>query len=428
MPHSRNNILKRLPRKWLCRVLEPTIVLLLVTATLTSVQSACATEMLGYATSFEDVVLDTPTHLTMPITNHLNYDEGTAVCSIDSHYRTGAKSFKMEILDNAASRCEFCLFDIQEVVGSNLYLKEWIYLEPNWVSDSWYELANPFGQRVAPWEPYLSIYIAQSNPSVPQFKVSVGGRNLAGQQYYISQYQNFPLRRGEWFPVAFHVVQHPTNGKLKVWFDSILLCDVAGLQLPANSARWKCNPAKIYGEKIVGNKIWVDDLEYSGDENSWMETTTTTTTTAYTSSAFTFQQSTTTTTTTFLSTSTTASSLSTSATFSSTTTTSSLTSYQTTASTAKIPTTITIQYSGNRRFQGDLKRADTGAYLARMPVKLTVTYLDGTTMRTATYNTSTGRDGSWRLQFPNNRYNWRKATILFEGDDTYALSQYAVTP
>jgi len=91
---------------------------------------------------------------------------------------------------------------------------------------------------------------------------------------------------------------------------------------------------------------------------------------------------------------------------------------------AKIPTTITISYVSNREFGGYLKRADTGTYLAYKPVKLTVTYLSGTTWQTATFDLQTRQDGYWNLEF---LFYWNRATITFEGDETYAPSSVTIT-
>ena len=91
---------------------------------------------------------------------------------------------------------------------------------------------------------------------------------------------------------------------------------------------------------------------------------------------------------------------------------------------AKIPTTITISYVGNREFGGYLRRADTGAYLANKLVKLTVTYLSGTAWQTATYDLQTRQDGYYSLEF---LFYWNTATIVFEGDETYASSSATIT-
>ena len=91
---------------------------------------------------------------------------------------------------------------------------------------------------------------------------------------------------------------------------------------------------------------------------------------------------------------------------------------------AKIPTTIAISYVANRQFEGYLRRADTGAYLAYKPVKLTVRYLSGATWQTATYNLQTRHDGCWTLEF---LFYWNSATISFEGDETYASSSATIT-
>jgi len=91
---------------------------------------------------------------------------------------------------------------------------------------------------------------------------------------------------------------------------------------------------------------------------------------------------------------------------------------------AKIPTTITISYVANRQFEGYLRRADTGAYLSSKPVRLTVHYLSGTTWQTATFDLQTRQDGYYSLEF---LYYWNSATIMFEGDETYAPSTAAIT-
>jgi len=92
--------------------------------------------------------------------------------------------------------------------------------------------------------------------------------------------------------------------------------------------------------------------------------------------------------------------------------------------TAKIPTTVTISFVGNREFTGYLRRTDTGGYLAYKPVKLTVTYLYGGTWQTTTYDLQTRQDGYWSLEF---LFYWNRATIVFEGDETYAPSQVTIT-
>ena len=91
---------------------------------------------------------------------------------------------------------------------------------------------------------------------------------------------------------------------------------------------------------------------------------------------------------------------------------------------AKIPTTITIGYVGNREFGGYLKRADTGAYLGYKPVKLTVTYLSGSTWRTDTFDLQTRFDGYWSLEF---LFYWSSATVNFAGDETFASSSASIT-
>jgi len=91
---------------------------------------------------------------------------------------------------------------------------------------------------------------------------------------------------------------------------------------------------------------------------------------------------------------------------------------------AKIPTTITISYVANRQFEGYLRRTDTGAYLAYKPVKLMVTYLSGTTWRTDTFDLLARQDGYWSLEF---LFYWNSATVVFEGDETYASSSAAIT-
>jgi hypothetical protein len=93
---------------------------------------------------------------------------------------------------------------------------------------------------------------------------------------------------------------------------------------------------------------------------------------------------------------------------------------------AKIPTTITISFVGNRYFQGYLRRADTNALLPYKPVKLTVEYTTdgGRTWRTVTWSFTTTSAGSWSFEF---MYLWRKATIVFEGDETFAPSQATIT-
>jgi len=91
---------------------------------------------------------------------------------------------------------------------------------------------------------------------------------------------------------------------------------------------------------------------------------------------------------------------------------------------AKIPTSITISYVANREFGGYLRRQDTGTYLAGKPVKLTVTYLSGTTWQTATFDLQTRQDGYYSLEF---LFYWNQATIAFEGDESYAPSQATIT-
>jgi len=158
--------------------------------------------------------------------------------------------------------------------------------------------------------------------------------------------------------------------------------------------------------------------------------TTTTTATTTTSQKTTFSTTTTETTRTTVPTTTT-----TTITLPATTTTtqtSSTTFYTTTTQTTSVtvpttaatPTTISISYVANRQFEGYLRRADTGAYLAYKPVKLTVSYLSGTAWQTATFELQTRQDGAWELEF---LFYWRTATITFEGGETYAPSSTTIT-
>ena len=91
---------------------------------------------------------------------------------------------------------------------------------------------------------------------------------------------------------------------------------------------------------------------------------------------------------------------------------------------AKTQTTITISYAGNREFGGYLRRGDTSAYLAYKPVKLTVHYLSGSTWQTATFDLQTRHDGYYSLEF---LFYWNSATVVFEGDETYASSSATIT-
>lgn len=91
---------------------------------------------------------------------------------------------------------------------------------------------------------------------------------------------------------------------------------------------------------------------------------------------------------------------------------------------ANILTKISMAYVGNRYFEGYLQRADTGEYLAYKPVKLTITYLYGSTWRTDTFDLQTRHDGYYNLEF---LYYWRTAIIIFEGDETYGPSSATIT-
>jgi len=93
---------------------------------------------------------------------------------------------------------------------------------------------------------------------------------------------------------------------------------------------------------------------------------------------------------------------------------------------AKIPTSISINWIGNRYFLGVLKRTDTGAELANKPVRLTVTYLSGGTYVTGTWDLTTDANGAWKSIDPFPWY-WTSATISFAGDETYAPSTATVT-
>jgi len=91
---------------------------------------------------------------------------------------------------------------------------------------------------------------------------------------------------------------------------------------------------------------------------------------------------------------------------------------------SKTPTTITISYIGNREFGGYLRRVDTGAYLGYKPVKLTIHFFLQGMWWTATYELQTRGDGYWSLEF---YFYWNSATIVFEGDETYAPCSNTIT-
>jgi len=94
--------------------------------------------------------------------------------------------------------------------------------------------------------------------------------------------------------------------------------------------------------------------------------------------------------------------------------------------TAKIPTSISVNWIGNRYFLGVLKRTDTGAELANKAVRLTVTYLSGGTYVTGTWDLTTDANGAWKSIDPFPWY-WTQATISFAGDETYAPSSATIT-
>jgi hypothetical protein len=84
-------------------------------------------------------------------------------------------------------------------------------------------------------------------------------------QHWLDRYDNFPLPRGRWFQVQYYVLRSTTNGKLKIWFDGILVSDRSGLQTKVSAEDWHTTPAKIYYDTTYDvfspYRIWVDDLE-----------------------------------------------------------------------------------------------------------------------------------------------------------------------
>ena len=229
--------------------------------------------VLKYATDFEDAVKVDSTHLYLPIEHKFNFQGGggAQMWVEDTFAHSGSRSIGMELTDISKSRRNaFVIFNMQDLVGDEVYVSVWHYLPSDWalhssVGYNWYNIFRLFCEYTDIYAPCIRIRINQPDINELVFDVAVGGRRADNTQYEISKIRDFPLPRGRWFNIRYYMLRHETNGILKVWIDDTIILDVEGISTKTVND-WFLEPAKIYynTQDTENHQLWVDDLEIYG--------------------------------------------------------------------------------------------------------------------------------------------------------------------
>lgn len=234
--------------------------------------------ILKYATDFENITKVSEYTLSMPIAH--GFVLGTAPVTgsrmwiEDGHQvpnsptpHSGTRCIGMQV--TTSDRNEFNIANMETFVGPEFYVSLWLYRALDWVlpASGWYSTLCPFQSQIAvprPREP--SIGLATYEPSTELF---LGRNDFLGVGLGMSNWVEYlsyafqALPKGRWVKFAWDVVLHPTQGKVKVWVDDVLICDASNVETTYYSGQpMKTTIAKIYGTEGVGTyRLWVDDLQ-----------------------------------------------------------------------------------------------------------------------------------------------------------------------
>lgn len=244
---------------------------------------------LKYSTDFENVVKTDEYSLNLTIPNYI-YTQGdggarvwiegldTTTLGITPH--SGSRCLGLEVTDLSLSRraqLDVYIGQYAPLTGDEYYFKGWYFLPPDWTIDTsdeavvagnYYSIANPFS-NLPSFNPIVEIELHPGrvgNTWDGTFDLAVTYR---GDKWYPdwSVYDNFPWMalRGRWFPIEWYVKMHDTAGIVKVWVDSVLVCDKSGVALPKDQGPYIVIGKVYYGTMDPYSKqLWVDDLEIYG--------------------------------------------------------------------------------------------------------------------------------------------------------------------
>jgi hypothetical protein len=227
---------------------------------------------LKYETDFENIIQTSPYTLSMPISHSFNLgavsggariwmDDGSSETNSPTPH-SGSRCVGMET--TTSERNEFNILDIQDLASSEYYVSVWLYFPVGWQipASHWYSMGQPFQGQDSPWLPMSAVH-----PN------NWGGVNSVDIDYNtppnlvtLSHVAGYLPPVGRWFKFEFYVYMHPTQGKLKVWIDGNLMCDISNLQTVNSVGQpMLMMPAKIYGANGQGTwRLWVDDLAIYG--------------------------------------------------------------------------------------------------------------------------------------------------------------------
>jgi hypothetical protein len=228
---------------------------------------------LVFSTSFENVEKIRDQELNLSIAHWFyTLDHDHASMEIDSSIaHIGSKCLKLEVTNMMlAQRAEFNIVDLQNLVGQECTIIEWIYLPSDYgfhnydIDYNWNALFA-IGQMVSPWQPYFEFHIYQRDLDIQNFDLGLITRDRDDDIHLLQRTNDFPLPIGRWFKLKVHIDRN--NGELDIWVDNILFYSGTGLDF-GDTTVWKASLLKIYmnsDEPEIQN-IWLDDIRiYEGE-------------------------------------------------------------------------------------------------------------------------------------------------------------------
>jgi hypothetical protein len=253
--------------------------------------------ILVFGTDFEGVTKKDVDRLNMGIDNYFDFGgsggasmwmEGLDRRTPNVNCHSGSRCVGMELVDIKQSRRnEFNIYGLQR---DELFVSEWLLLPSGWklhTSNAWYLLAAPFGTEGLPYLPYAAIHIGQSDPNVEDFFLTLEIKDINGVNHNYGVIWHYPLPRGRWFNLQYHVYRHLTNGFVKVWIDGQLLFDAENVTTKHPTIpEWYMSVARIYydtSDIFSPYRILVDDLKIYNTEPQAVTTTPTSSSTTTTS-------------------------------------------------------------------------------------------------------------------------------------------------
>lgn len=234
-----------------------------------------------FKTDFEDAVKISDVQLNLPIAHYFNFQgeggarmwvEGLDEITPQITPHSGNRCVGMELSDVTLSRRnQLEILDLEQLVGDEIFVSLWLLLPSDWALYApdppymrWCSLVNPMIEHTN-WAPMLELITRQPNITPgPPFDIAMEYRDPDDVQHFpCGWHEDFPLPRGRWFNVKWHLIRHQTNGFLKMWVDNQLICSGTGIATKGTIDKYLMTAAKIYHATtdLTTHRIWLDDLE-----------------------------------------------------------------------------------------------------------------------------------------------------------------------